>query len=239
SYLIEEAYEAYQSIEDGDLGGLREELGDVLMQVLFHARIAAESAPGEAWDVDDVAAGLVAKLVRRHPHVFAEVVVDGPDAVVTNWDAIKAVEKGRRSVTEGVPMSQPALSLAAKLQQRGAKIGVPVDVVLIDGAPNPAAAVRGLAVNAGSGNHFAEAAATGTDGTGTDAADGRFGELLFAVVALAREAGVDPELALRTASRRFRDQLAAAEQAMRDAGSDPAAANADAWRAAWPTWPTT
>ena len=251
-YLIEEAYEAYQAIEDGDLAGLREELGDVLMQVLFHARIATEAtsptsptpqtsqtSPGTGgWDVDDVAAGLVAKLVRRHPHVFADVVVDGPAAVVTNWDAIKAVEKGRRSVTEGVPMSQPALSLAVKLQHRGAKIGVPVDLVLVDGAPNPAAAVRGLAVNAGSGQLAGVGAGAGA-GTGARVgvgagADDRFGELLFAVVALARQAGVDPELALRAASRRFRDQLAAAEEVVRATGADPSAADADTWRAAWP-----
>ncbi len=123
-YLVEETYEAYQAIEDYDLTELREELGDVLMQVLFHARIAAERAE-DGWDVDDVAAGLVAKLIRRHPHVFGDVVVDGPANVVANWDAIKAVEKGRVSVTEGVPLSQPALSLAAKLLKRAAGIGVP------------------------------------------------------------------------------------------------------------------
>ncbi|WP_250285630.1 MazG family protein, partial [Frankia sp. CiP1_Cm_nod2] len=203
SYLLEEAYEAYQAIEDGNHADLREELGDVLMQVLFHARIAAEgngwpAGPDDAgtpgtgaapddrnsddrsgddrsgddrqgddrnsaawdntplngagrdetarngavrggeearrgtavWDIDDVAAGLADKLVRRHPHVFGSVRVDGAAAVETNWDKIKDVEKGRRSVTEGVPLSQPALALAAKLQKRAAKVGVPDEIVL-------------------------------------------------------------------------------------------------------------
>ncbi|MCL9796481.1 MazG family protein, partial [Frankia sp. AgKG'84/4] len=137
-YLIEETYEAYQAIEDGDLAELREELGDVLMQVLFHARVAAER-PDDGWDVDDVAAGLSAKLIRRHPHVFADVVVAGSADVVTNWDVIKSTEKARTSVTDGVPLSQPALSLAAKLLGRAGGVGVPVDLAFA--APVPPAPV--------------------------------------------------------------------------------------------------
>lgn len=127
AYLLEEAYEAYAAIEDEDPDGLREELGDVLLQVLFHARLAEEGAP--AWSVDDVAEGLVAKLVRRHPHVFARAEGDaapGPAQLQRSWDALKAEEKGRTSVTEGVPLGQPALSLAAKLQGRGGRLGVPL-----------------------------------------------------------------------------------------------------------------
>jgi len=120
-YLLEEAYEAYQALEDDDPVALREELGDVLLQVAFHARLAEEAEP--AWSVDDVAGDLVDKLVRRHPHVFA----GGPaDDLEATWDALKAAEKGRTSVTEGVPMGQPALSLARKLQQRGTRLGAPV-----------------------------------------------------------------------------------------------------------------
>lgn len=116
-YLIEEAYEAYQALEDGDLTDLREELGDVLLQVVFHARIA------EGWSIDEVAGDLVDKLVRRHPHVF-----DGASAddLEGSWEALKAAEKGRTSVTEGVPLGQPALSLAYKLQKRAARLGAPV-----------------------------------------------------------------------------------------------------------------
>src|SRR5674536_364866 len=117
-YLLEEAYEAYGAIETDDLDALREEIGDVLLQVCFHARLAEELSPARSWDVDDVAAGLVEKLVRRHPHVFGDRVVSGAAEVLVNWSAIKLVEKGRTSVADGVPMGQPALALAAKLQQR-------------------------------------------------------------------------------------------------------------------------
>jgi XTP/dITP diphosphohydrolase len=117
-YLLEEAYEVYEALENGDLDHLREELGDLLLQIVFHARIASESA----WDIDDVAGDLVDKLVRRHPHVFAGAPADDLEG---SWEALKAAEKGRVSVTEGVPLGQPALTLAAKLQRRAAKIGVP------------------------------------------------------------------------------------------------------------------
>lgn len=127
SYLIEEAYEAYQAMEDDDPVGLREELGDVLLQVVFHARIAQESA--EPWSIDEVAGDLVDKLVRRHPHVFAGASADDLEG---SWEALKAAEKGRTSVTEGIPLSQPALSLAAKLQRRAGRIGAPVPAA--DGA---------------------------------------------------------------------------------------------------------
>ena len=120
-YLLEEAYEAYEALEDGDLAALREELGDVLLQVVFHARLAQEGEP--AWSVDDVAGDLVDKLVRRHPHVFAG---GSADDLEGTWDALKAAEKGRTSVTEGVPLGQPALSLASKLQSRAGKVGAPV-----------------------------------------------------------------------------------------------------------------
>ena len=118
-YLLEEAYEAYQALEDGDLDDLREELGDVLLQVAFHARIASETS----WDIDDVAGDLVDKLVRRHPHVFAGASADDLEG---SWEALKQAEKGRASVTDGVPLAQPALSLAAKLQKRAGRLGAPV-----------------------------------------------------------------------------------------------------------------
>jgi XTP/dITP diphosphohydrolase len=224
-YLLEEAYEAYEALEDEDPAALREELGDVLMQVLFHARVAQEATDGDAgqggghFDVDAVASGLVAKLVRRHPHVFGDVTVSGADEVVTNWEAIKAAEKGRTSVTEGVPLAQPALSLAAKLQKRARKAGVPADLVV--------AARPGLAEAAGPAGLAAATAVW-------DGSQAAVGELLFAVVAYAAEAAVDPEVALRTRARAFRDQLAAAEAAAHAGGVDPATQDADAWRARWP-----
>lgn len=120
-YLVEETYEALDALVGNDFVGLCEELGDVLFQVLFHARIAAEA---EGWSIDDVAAGLVAKLIRRHPHVFADVTVTGPAEVHANWDAIKKAEKQRDSVLDGVPRSLPALALAETLQRKAARAGI-------------------------------------------------------------------------------------------------------------------
>ena len=120
-YLLEEAYEAYQALEDGDLADLREELGDVLLQVVFHARLAQEGE--QPWSIDDVSGDLVDKLVRRHPHVFAG---GSADDLEGSWESLKAAEKGRTSVTDGVPLAQPALSLAAKLQRRATRVGAPV-----------------------------------------------------------------------------------------------------------------
>ncbi|MDH2428764.1 MazG family protein [Sphaerisporangium sp. TRM90804] len=128
-YLLEEAYEVLETIEDADYAALREELGDLLLQVVFHARLAQERTPGEGgFDVDDVAGGIVDKLVRRHPHVFADTAVSGADEVSDNWDTIKAAEraaKGQESLLDGVPMGQPALSLAHGLQSRAERAGVP------------------------------------------------------------------------------------------------------------------
>jgi XTP/dITP diphosphohydrolase len=123
-YLLEESYEMLDAIEDEDLDLLREELGDVLLQVVFHARLAEEEQDDDRWSIDDVAGDLVAKLVRRHPHVFADRSVTGAAEVETNWDQIKAEEKGRRSVTEGVPLAQPSLALAAKLRRRADRAGI-------------------------------------------------------------------------------------------------------------------
>jgi len=181
-YLLEEAYEAYQALEDDDSDALRDELGDVLLQVLFHARVAAE-APG-GWDIDDVAAGLVDKLVRRHPHVFADTAVSGSADVEANWDEIKKAEKPGRTIADGVPLALPALALVAKLQSRGARAGSwspPAD---------PAAAVTSAA---------AAAAA--------DPASDTIADLLVATVALARGAGLDPEAVLRRRAIAFRDEL--------------------------------
>jgi XTP/dITP diphosphohydrolase len=126
AYLLEEAYETLEAIEEGDLDLLREELGDVLLQVAFHSRLAEELPAAERWTIDDVAGDLVAKMIRRHPHVFADTAVTGPDEVEANWDVIKATEKQRSSSTDGIPLGQPALSLAAKLLSRTEKAGVTV-----------------------------------------------------------------------------------------------------------------
>lgn len=126
-YLLEEAYEAYAALEDDDLDALREELGDVLLQVLFHARLAEELGEDDQWSIDDVAGELVEKLVRRHPHVFADTTVSGAAEVNANWDSIKTAEKSRTSVTDGVPLSQPALTLASTLLRKAEKAAISID----------------------------------------------------------------------------------------------------------------
>jgi XTP/dITP diphosphohydrolase len=123
-YLLEETYETLEAIETGDLALLREELGDLLLQVLFHARLTAELPPGEAFSIEDVAGDLVDKLVRRHPHVFADAEVTDAAALNETWERQKVAEKGRTSATDGVPMAQPALALTAKLVARARRGGL-------------------------------------------------------------------------------------------------------------------
>lgn len=128
-YLVEETYELVDAIEAGDDAELVEELGDVLYQVLFHADIAAEAG---RFTLEDVAAHMTAKMVGRHPHVFGDAIAETPDAVMANWERLKAVEKAHRSsVLDGIPQSMPALALADKVLGRAEKLGVVRDAVAI------------------------------------------------------------------------------------------------------------
>ncbi|MEV5694304.1 nucleoside triphosphate pyrophosphohydrolase [Micromonospora globbae] len=132
-FLLEECYEAYDAIDAGDTDALREELGDVLLQVLLHARLAEELPEGERWTVDDVAGGLVDKMIRRNPHVFAGAEAGTIEEITANWDRIKRAEKPRGSVLDGVALSQPALALAAKILQRAERFGLAVPPPLAQG----------------------------------------------------------------------------------------------------------
>lgn len=124
-YLIEEAHELIDAVERDDRAELREELGDLLWQVLFHAAITAQEA-SDTFDIDDVARGLTEKMVRRHPHVFGDAVATTPDEVLVHWNAAKAAEKReRRSVLDGVPAGMPALARAQKVLGRAARLPVP------------------------------------------------------------------------------------------------------------------
>ncbi|MBO0770836.1 MAG: MazG family protein [Actinobacteria bacterium] len=186
-HLIEESYEALEALESGEAAALAQELGDVLLQVMFHARIASERTDGTGYTIDDVADGIVSKLVRRHPHVFGDVTVTGADEVKRNWDQIKAAERSRASgapasALAGVPFGQPALALAAQLQRRAERAGVPAE--LADLPPDAA-----------------------QDGEGP-----ALGAELLRLVATARASGLDPELELREAARRYRDRVRAWEQ---------------------------
>jgi XTP/dITP diphosphohydrolase len=122
-YLLEESYETLEAIDSGDATHLREELGDLLLQVFFHARIATED-PDEPYGIDDVAGGIVDKLVHRHPHVFAGLDVADVDEVEANWETLKAAEKSRGSVLDGIPSALPALALADKVLGRAARVDV-------------------------------------------------------------------------------------------------------------------
>ncbi|MEU3791786.1 nucleoside triphosphate pyrophosphohydrolase [Streptomyces fructofermentans] len=124
-YGLEEAYELVEAIEEGDRDELREELGDVLLQVVFHARIAEEDET-EPFSIDDVAGGIVTKLIHRHPHVFGDATASTPEEVKEHWLRTKAEEKRRASVTDGVPLGQPGLALAAKLASRARTAGIEV-----------------------------------------------------------------------------------------------------------------
>lgn len=141
-YLLEETYETLEAIETDDMALLREELGDLLLQVLFHARLAEELPGEQRFSIDDVANDLVAKLVHRHPHVFGDVEVAGADEVNDNWERLKAAEKARASIVEGVPMGQPALALAAKLVSRAQRADVDVPIAGDGFGPRLLALVR-------------------------------------------------------------------------------------------------
>jgi XTP/dITP diphosphohydrolase len=194
-HLLEEPYEALDALESGDQQAFCEELGDVLLQVVFHARIAAERDDGTGYAIDDVADGIVAKLKRRHPHVFGDVTVSGADEVKVNWDAIKRQEKEEKralaerhglgvtdtapvSALDGVPFGQPALALATQLLRRADRAGAPAELARLD-------AGRGAGADPGPGAEL--------------------GRDLFLLAARAREAGLDAELELRAAARRYCD----------------------------------
>jgi XTP/dITP diphosphohydrolase len=121
-YLLEEAYEFIEAVEDNDRDAMQEELGDILLQVYFHSRMAEEDKINP-FTIEDVANGVVEKLIRRHPHVFSDVKSTSSAEVLENWEAQKAVEKGRTSVIDGVPLAQPSLPLATKILYRIKKLG--------------------------------------------------------------------------------------------------------------------
>src|SRR5664280_437786 len=232
-HLLEESYEVLEAIDTlaaldaaGDPAGsspvapvavepeaeeravahLEEELGDLLFQVYFHATLAAEAG---RFTLADVARGIHDKLVSRHPHVFGDVTADTPEAVDANWEALKKAEKGRTSVTEGIPAALPALALVAKLQRKALAIGMVVPTVAEE-AIRVAQGVSALAgADDGTGPDAAGARPGGiTDGEGGQADHAaEVGEVLFSLVNVARSLGVDPETALRARAAGFRASI--------------------------------
>ncbi len=207
-YLIEEAYEVVDAVQALDADdpatdeALVEELGDLLYQIEFHATIAEQEG---RFTIADVTAGIHDKLVRRHPHVFGHTVVSDTDEVLTNWEAIKRAEKSRTSVFDGVAGSLPALAYARQLQRKAAKVGFDW--------PDVAGALPKIAEEAG---ELVAARRTGD----TAAVADELGDLLFAVVNVARHLDVDPEAALRAAAGKFRRRFEAVERLAAERGID-------------------
>lgn len=181
-YLLEETYEVLEAMDQGDIGSLREELGDLLLQVVFHARIAQESDP--TFSLDAIAQGVVDKLVRRHPHVFTDLVVTTNEELEANWAKIKEEEKQRESVTDGVPQAMPALQLATQLIYRARKSGV------VAGDSQTKESLREVI---------------------GEVSQEQIAALLVATVELAREADIDAESVLRAEMMRYRSKVRESE----------------------------
>lgn len=208
--MIEEAYEALDCIEAGDEAHLREELGDVLMQVVLHAQIAADAG---AFTMADVARDINDKLIRRHPHVFGERSADSADEVLAIWDSVKLAEKGAKDadaaeagerpegLLEGVPRSLPALMEAQKVSRKAASAGFEWETV---------ADVWDKVAE--------ERAEFEAEASGTAERELEFGDLLFALVNVARKEGIDAESALRASTAKFRERWAAMENAAYEGG---------------------
>jgi XTP/dITP diphosphohydrolase len=174
-YLLEESYEFIESVENNDRQDMQEELGDLLLQVYFHSRMAEEDI-NQPFNIEDVAKSVSDKLIRRHPHVFAGTKVDNSQDVLENWEKQKALEKGRSSIIDGVPLAQPALPLAAKVVYRINKLNYSLPIS------------QPLKLS---------------DQTNQD----QFGEILLGLIAQAVEKGLDPEAALRGATKSLIAQI--------------------------------
>jgi tetrapyrrole methylase family protein/MazG family protein len=184
-HLLEEAHETLEAIDSKDAERLREELGDLLLQVVFHAELGAREG---AFDIDDVAQTVVAKLIKRHPHVFGDVKVGSSSEVLVNWERIKAEEKGEHPVDHDIPSTLPSLARAAKVQRRAAGTG-------FDWRTREAALAK------------VHEELRELEDAPPERAEDEMGDLLFAVAALGRRLDVDPETALRKATARFAERF--------------------------------
>jgi len=226
-YTIEEAYEVADAIARNDLEDLREELGDLLLQVVFHARMAQEQG---AFDFADVVEAITTKLIRRHPHVFGDARDLTPEAVKDLWHDIKAQEKAAKAGRDGaetaapagalagVPVALPALTRALKLQQKAGKVGFDWN--------DPRAVLAKI-------REEADEIEAALDEEETAEAAAETGDLLFAVVNLARHLDADPEAVLRMTNRKFERRFAWIERALADRGKTPAEADLAEMDALW------
>ncbi|MGN6549486.1 MAG: nucleoside triphosphate pyrophosphohydrolase [Pararhizobium sp.] len=229
-YTIEEAYEVADAIERNDLDDLCEELGDLLLQVVFHARIAEER---QAFDFGDVVTAITRKMIRRHPHVFACGDADTAEAVKLRWEEIKAEEKAERAarrsarglagtepsgLLDGISRAQPALSEALKLQEKAARVGFDWSEAapILDKIEEEIGELR-------------VALADGRP----EAVEDELGDLVFALVNLGRHRRIDPEMALRATNAKFRRRFAHIEQSLEREGASPAEADLERMEALW------
>jgi len=214
-YLIEEAYEVLEAIDEQDPEKLKEELGDLLLQVVFHAQIAKEK--GE-FDISQVLQTLAEKLIRRHPHVFGEAKVENAQEVLENWEAIKEREEGHSFTLEGVPSSLPALLQARRIQDKASRVGF--DWSQIESVWEKVAEEWG---------ELKDACAKGD----RDAMRRELGDLLFGIVNLSRFLGIDAEDALRQCNKRFINRFSYVEKRLREQGLTPQEADLETMDRYW------
>lgn len=230
-YTLEEAYEVADAIQRGDLDDLRDELGDLLLQVVFHARMAEEL---DAFGFGDVVEAITTKMIRRHPHVFGDAAARGAGMAKGMWETIKSQEKAERRARrlargldpedhgkgflDGVPVAHTALTRALKLQEKAAKVGFDWKEAkpVLDKIEEETGELR-EAIELGRGDEIAE----------------EYGDLLFALVNLGRHLKLDPETALRGTNEKFRTRFHAVERALTEQGRSLEAASLDEMEALW------
>lgn len=222
-YTIEEAYEVADAIERDDMPALKEELGDLLLQVVYHSQMASET---RTFDFDDVAAAIAEKMIDRHPHVFGDLKVADADAQTVSWEARKAAERAKKAVTEpagaldGVARALPALLRAEKLQKRAARVGFDWQTIgpVIDKIEEELDELR---------------AELGAEKAAPARVLDELGDVLFAVANLARHAKIDPEAALRSTNDKFERRFRYVEKRLAEQGRKPADATLDEMEAFW------
>lgn len=217
-YTIEEAYEVADAIERADMDDLRDELGDLLLQVVYHARMAEEAG---AFDFDDVVQAITTKMIRRHPHVFGDETARSAGMAKGQWERIKAEERAGRpgGLLDSVPVALPALTRAVKLQSRAARVGFDWDdaEAVIDKIAEETGELRDAIANGEPGERIEE----------------ELGDMLFAMANLARHLGIDPERALSRGSAKFKTRFEHIEKRLADSGRHMGDASLDEMESLW------
>jgi len=212
-HLVEEAYEAVAAIESGDDSEIRDELGDILLQVVFHAQIASEEG---RFDIDDVAEAIVTKLRRRHPHIFADAIAETPGEVIAHWDEIKRTEKPDHGLLEGIAPTLPGLTYAEKISRRAVSVGFEWETV----------------EDVWAKVHEEIDELKATEPRSPEAED-ELGDVLFTMVNVGRKMGIDPEQALRSTCAKFIRRFAEMERMAAGEGRELAGMGIDDMEALW------